>query len=169
MNMKINRYPKNEEAFKQVIAFGKEIKAIIDKVGVDEVLVYGSLAYFCHTQDVSLPVNDIDFLLDEKYFKELIPELEKLEDVRVEVKPYNSIELYKGDLEIDLDSIEHFLDPRSRKSVQYKIDGLKINVVSKEVLADIYQEALDNMPNEPHLDEKRRKYQQKRDHLQNKV
>ena len=159
------KYPQNKESFKAVITFGKEVLAVLKKVGVQEIIVYGSLAYFAHTEDESLPVNDIDFLLDENYFEQLIPELEKLKDVRVDVKPYHSIELYKGDLEIDLDSIEHFLDPRSRESVAVEIERMNLEIVSKDVLADIYQEALDNMPNEAHLEEKRSRYQKKLDNL----
>lgn len=156
--------PTNKEKFKEVLTFGKQILDICNKLDIQPV-VYGSLAYFAHTQDESLPVNDIDFLVPEASFERLMKELDVLVGIRYEKMPYHSIECFKGDIEIDLDSIEHFLDPRPRDTIEYTINGLKFRAVNKDTLADIYQEALKNMPDERHLDEKRKKYQKKLDNL----
>lgn len=158
------KQPANNEKFKEVLAFGKQILEICTTLNVQPI-VYGSLAYFAHTQDESLPVNDIDFLVPEEFFDDLMKELDGLEGVRYEKMPYHSIECFKGDIEMDLDSIEHFLAPRPRDAVDFKIEGLTFSVVNKDTLADIYQEALDNMPDDRHLDEKRAKYQRKLDNL----
>jgi hypothetical protein len=160
------KYPANKEKFREVLVFAKQILDICNKIDIQP-LVYGSLACFAHTEDVTLPVNDIDFLVPEASFDDLMKELDGLEGVRYEKMPYHSIECFKGDIEIDLDSIEHFLDPRPRDSVSFEIDGLTFSIVNKDTLADIYQEALDNMPDERHLDEKRAKYQRKLDNLRN--
>lgn len=88
-----------------------------------------------------------------------------MENIRYELMPYHSIEVYRGELEVDLDSIEHFLDPRSRKTVVKEIGGLTVNLLNRESLISIYQEALDNMPHIEKLDEKRAKYTMKLNNL----
>lgn len=156
--------PANPKDFQALIAFSKEILSICDHLSIKPV-VYGSLAYFGHTGDSSLPVRDLDLLVPEAKFPELLEALSKLENIRYELMPYHSIEVYRGELEVDLDSIEHFLDPRSRKTVVKEIGGLTVNLLNRESLISIYQEALDNMPHIEKLDEKRAKYTMKLNNL----
>ncbi len=67
--------------------------------------------------------------------------------------------------EVDLDAIEHFLDPRPREATPVTINGIEFQILNRASLIQIYQEVLDTMPNEKHLDEKRAKYQKKLENL----
>lgn len=161
----MNKQPANKESFQKLLEFGKQILDICDKLEIMPI-VYGSLAYFFYTEDETLPVNDIDFLVPESFFSDLMKELDKLEGVKYKKMPYHSIESFKGEMEIDLDSIEYFLDPRSREEAIMEINEMKFHIINKDSLIDIYQEALDNMPQEKNLDEKRSRYQKKLDNLE---
>lgn len=160
----MKKQPANKEQFQKVLAFGDEILQLCSELSITPI-VYGSLAYFAHTKDESLPVNDIDFLVPEKFFDQLLKKLSEMKGVTFEKMPYHSIEVYKDGIEMDLDSMEHFLDPRPRDASVVEINGREYRVVNKPALIQIYQEALDNMPDERHLDDKRAKYQKKLDTL----
>ncbi len=160
----MNKQPANKEQFQSVLAFGKEILDLCGELSITPI-VYGSLAYFAHTNDDSLPVNDIDFLVPETSFDALILKLSKMEGLTYEKMPYHSIEVFKNGIEMDLDSMEHFLDPRPRNASTVEINGQAFQILNKPALIEIYQEALDNMPDERHLDDKRAKYQKKLDNL----
>jgi hypothetical protein len=160
----IEKSPQNSERFQKVLAFGSEILGVCRELSITPV-VYGSLAYFSHTQDESLPVNDIDLLVPEATFDALQKKLSQLKGVKFERKPYHSIEAFKDGIEIDLDSIEYFLDPRSRDAELVVVHGIEFQIVNRSTLVEIYQEALANMPDERHLEEKRARYQKKLDTL----
>lgn len=160
----MNEQPANKAQFEKVLAFGREVLNMCAELSITPI-VYGSLAYFAHTKDESLPVNDIDFLVSEASFDDLMEKLDAMEGVRYEKMPYHSIEAFKGDIEIDLDAIEHFLDPRPRDAEMAEIKGVQFQILNKSALIEIYQEALNYMPDERHLDEKRAKYQRKLDNL----
>lgn len=157
-------YPANKERFQKVLAFGKEILDVCKELSITP-LVYGSLAYFLHTKDETLPVNDIDFLVPEASFQALMEKLAGLQGVKYEKTPYHSIEVFKGEIEIDLDAIEHFLDPRPREVTTVVINGIEFQVLNRASLIETYQEALDKMPAEKRLNEKGIKYQKKLENL----
>lgn len=154
-----------ETASEKLFDFGKQIFDILQRLNISPI-VYGSLAYFYHTNDTSLPVRDIDLLLPESNFAKISEMLDKEKNITYKLMPYHSIEVFRDGLEIDIDSIEHFLDPRSREFHKSTINDLDLNILNKESLASIYKEALDNMPQEKDLDEKRNKYQKKLGNLQ---
>lgn len=142
---------------KELLAFGKSIIKICNSINITPI-VYGGLAYFYHTNDKKVVVNDLDLLVPESAFTDLIKLLDKQENLRYEKMPYHSIEVFSDDLEIDLDSIEHYLDPRSRENIEVDINGALFNILNIDSLIDVYQEALDNVPDIKELDDKRKKY-----------
>jgi hypothetical protein len=160
--------PANEEQFQNVLAFGKEILDVCKELSITPI-VYGSLAYFLHTNDETLPVNDIDFLVPEAVFQALTEKIGRLEGVKYEKKPFHSIEVFKDGIEIDLDGIEHFLDPRPRQAISVTIDGIEFQILNRASLIEVYQEALDKMPDEKRLNEKGAKYQKKLANLKTKL
>ncbi len=96
----MNAQPANKEQFQNVLVFGKEILDVCKKLSITP-LVYGSLACFLHTNDETLPVNDIDFLVPEGSFQALMEKLDGLEGVKYKKMSYHSIEVFKGGIEID--------------------------------------------------------------------
>ncbi len=156
--------PANKKQFQNVLAFGKEILDVCKELSITP-LVYGSLAYFLHTKDETLPVNDIDFLVPEASFPLLMKRISELGGVSYKKMPYHSIEVSKDGVEIDLDAIEHFLDPRPREAIPATINGIEFQILNRTSLIAIYQEALDKMPTEKRLNEKGVKYQKKLENL----
>ncbi|MBU4099692.1 hypothetical protein KJ980_08690, partial [Patescibacteria group bacterium] len=65
----------------------------------------------------------------------------------------------------DIDSIEHFLDPRPREFNKATFDNFCFNFLNRDSLVSVYEEALLNMPKELKLIEKRKKYQKKLENL----
>ena len=158
-------YPANTASFNELLKFAKTILGLCRKLKLKPI-VYGSLAYFFHTKDSTLPVNDLDLLISEAAFPNLIKLLDKQKkNLDYKVMPYHSLEVYKEDLKIDLDSIEHFLYPRPSKAIKARIGGLDFNIINLEALIDIYCEALENMPRIKKLDKKRVLYTRKLDNL----
>lgn len=153
----LNIQPANSEFFQRLLLFAKQTLEICKHKGVTPI-VYGSLAYFAYTKDQSLPVQDLDLLVPEAFFPDLIRGLSDLDGVTFIHQPWHSIEAFKADLKIDFDAAEHFLDPRSHVVTLVDVQGIPFSILNIEALISIYQEALDNMPKEKHLDEKRAKY-----------
>lgn len=161
---KLTVLPANPESFKRLLKFAKKVLEICERHSVSPI-VYGGLAYFAHTRDQSLPVQDLDLLVPEEAFSDLVLELKNIDGVTFVQQPWHSIEVSKGDLKIDFDSAEHFLHPRSHGVVIVDVQGAVFSILNKDALASIYQEALDNMPNDKELDEKRAKYLKKLNNL----
>ena len=121
-------------------------------------IVYGGLAYFYYTKDENIAINDLDLLVPESKFTELIKLLNKQKNLVYKKMPYHSIEVFDKDFKIDLDSIEYFLDPRSRTTHKIQIDNLEFNILNTEALIDIYEKALKGIPNIIKFDKKRKNY-----------
>lgn len=164
MQKVINKQPVNKDFFQNILSFAEQILAICKELRVTPI-VYGSLAYFFHTEDETLPVNDIDFLVPESSFAALMDGISKIKGVKYQKMPYHSIEVFKDGIELDFDSMEHFLGKRPKDSTCIEINAIELQILNRDSLASIYQEALDNMPMEKRLNEKGSNYQRKLDNL----
>jgi len=148
------------ELAKPLSAFLRQIYGIFSELNIDPI-VYGGLAYHYHTKDSSLPISDIDLLVPEKNFRVIQKSLDKLQNVSYQTMPYHSIEVFKKELRIDIDSLESYLGSRSQQSNLAKFGGLGLKILNRNSLISIYRESLKNMPADPKLDEKRNKYKTK--------
>lgn len=146
---------------------GKRILALCKQAKVTPI-VYGSLAYFVHTQDPEVEIRDFDLLVPEASFPILKELLDQEDDLTVKVQPYHSIEVYNDKLEVDLDSQEHFLFPRSAETITTELEGIELQILNRASLADIYREAIEQMPQIKKLAEKRQRYLQKLTRLEKK-
>lgn len=164
MTEKFEIKPKNKISFQKLLRFGEQILGICKSLDLTPV-VYGGLAYLYYTKDKTFSVNDLDLLVPEHTFTDLMKLLDKQKNLRYKKMPYYSIEVFSNDLEIDLDSIEHFLGPRPKDTRKAQIEGLKFNILNIGALIDIYEEALREMPKIRKLDEKRKNYTKKLDNL----
>ncbi|EKE27328.1 MAG: hypothetical protein ACD_3C00223G0005 [uncultured bacterium (gcode 4)] len=134
----------NDNKFQELLDFGKIISYICWQLSITPIL-YWSLACFYHTQDRNMIIKDLDFLVNEDSFPELILLLGQY-DISYELKPWQSIVISKDDLKIDIDSAERYLSPRSGETILTQIGDSKFNILNIISLIDIYQEAIDNMP-----------------------
>lgn len=153
MTHKLHHLSASDDGFQELLSFGEIILDICRELQVTPI-VYGSLAYFYHTEDTKIPINDLDLLVPENAFPELMRMLEQ-SSISFDQKPWQSIVASRNSRDIDLDSIERYLDPRSREAETIQIGNLKFDILNTASLTDIYQEAVDRMP-QTHEFEKRR-------------
>jgi hypothetical protein len=156
-------YTTRDSLLPRLLNFYKELHEILKKFDVNPI-IYGSLAYRYHTKDTSIPIHDIDLLVPQIKFSQITKGLDE-QKISYELMPHHSIETFKDDLKIDIDSIEFFLDPRSRETSKFVLEDIELSIINKNSLTGIYQEALDNMPADKKLDNKRNGYQKKLDKL----
>lgn len=151
----INIYPQNKEKFIQLISFTKEILDICKKLDIRPV-AYGSLAIFAYTKNKKISVNDIDFLIPQNNFKKIIPELIKKKiKYRYSTKWY-VLQIFKGNLKIEMDSVEFWQKDLSNKFNDFNFNGLNIRVISLNNLINIYKKLSEISKKKS--EEKRKKY-----------
>jgi len=131
------RFPRNENHFKRLVPFAKEIISICENIGVYP-LIYGSFAHFYYTQDDSLNVNDIDFLIPNRKFKRILNEMKKRFKGRI-ILDGDTIILKKGNLIIELDSSnEKELISLKKNSKEIDFYGESIKIISLKDLEKVY-------------------------------
>ncbi len=129
---------KKASNFKKLLAFGKTISSVCEKVNVAPI-TYGSLAYAAYTRDDDMVVSDIDFLIPESKFQEIIAELQKDKQFKNELTPFHTIKVYKDDLLIELDSIECYLKNVFADSAEFKINNNNFNILNIDSLIKMYK------------------------------
>lgn len=134
--------PSNTESFSELLVLVRETLEICRKLKIQPI-TYGSLAYLYYTQEHQTEVNDLDFLVPEESFPQLLKKLNSIKGATFEQKPYHSIEIFKDGYEIDLDSIEHFLSSRSQETNPTIIDQVEFKILNLDSLISIFEEAVD--------------------------
>jgi hypothetical protein len=148
------------KALKKLLDFYKDIANIFDELNLNPI-VYGSLAYYYHTRDNSISIHDFDLLIKESSFPKIVKLLDKQRGIRYKVMPYHSIEIFKDELKIDIDSLEYFLPKKSKATNEFSLKNVTFNIINKNSLIWIYQDALKNMPADRKLDKRITDYQKK--------
>jgi hypothetical protein len=91
-----------------------------------------------------MPINDLDLLVPESSFPEIIKKLEQ-NNISYKQMQWPSIVASTNNFKIDLDSIECYLGSRSREVSVVQINNLEFNILNVKSLIDVYQEAVDHM------------------------
>jgi hypothetical protein len=125
-------------SFADLLAFGR---LIADRCGgiAGEPLVYGSLAYVAHTQDWSLGLNDIDFLVPEASFPGLLALLRADPELTCEETTYHSIKVRKRELKVSFDGVEAYLAGIAAQPIVAEIDGFSFRVIDPAALIEVYR------------------------------
>ena len=131
-------------AQEKLLSFGMDIIGICRQIGIEPV-VYGSLAYIVHTND-KIEMNDIDILVPEKNFQEIINKAKKISGITYKETDYHSIILSKGGMKIDMDGIEHYAGKFNYSVVKEEVNGFELSVIDKDTLKKVYQEGYDALP-----------------------
>lgn len=111
-----------------------------------------------------MPVNDLDLLVPEKAFPELIKMLTK-NHIQHEEMPWTSIVCKMAHAKVELDSIERNLASRIRKVHKINIGNLQLDILNLESLTSIYQEAVDRMPDTEEFKKQKGLYAKKLNNL----
>lgn len=137
-------HPKNYDYFTRLIDFGKECQAICKEHGIEPV-IYGSVAYLFYTKDHSIDVNDIDFLVPESAFDVLGNQFTKLK-LKHETTTYHSLKVFKNNIKISFDAIDHYLQGISEQAFPVNIEGSNFKVLNPESLKSVYRQGAENIP-----------------------
>lgn len=135
----------NSEHLTNLITFAGELFELCRKLE-SKPIVYGSLAYTYHTSDSSVAINDIDLLVPETIFPKLVELLDQSPEFTYELTTYHSLKVFKNDLKISFDGIEHYLAGLDHDSLEVEINGTPFSLVSKEILKEVYKRGVENIP-----------------------
>ncbi|MDP2213227.1 hypothetical protein [Phenylobacterium sp.] len=135
----------NPEYLGKLINFAGELFELFREIETTT-LVYGSLAYVYHTDDSSIAVNDIDMLVPESILPKLIDLIDKGPAFEYELTSYHSLKVFKDDMKISFDGIEHYLDGLSLDYLAVEINGTLLFVVTKDTLKEVYKRGVESIP-----------------------
>lgn len=111
-----------------------------------EPVVYGSLAYLYYTKDFSVDINDIDFLVPEEKFTEIIETVKNKGKYTYQPTDYHSLKVFKDGPKISFDGIDHYLGKLDRSYLTADINGVTFKVLNLESLKAVYQQGAENIP-----------------------
>jgi hypothetical protein len=131
-------------AQEKLLSFGMDIIGICRQIGIEPV-VYGSLAYIVHTDD-KVEMNDIDMLVPENYFQEIIDGVKEIPGLTYKKTDYHSIILLKEEMKIEVDGIEHYAGKFGYSVIKKKVNGFELSVIDKNTLKKVYQEGYRTLP-----------------------
>lgn len=110
----VKTHPANREQFNNLKVFCQKFLQICDHLQVVPI-IYGSLAFFAYVKDKTIVINDLDFLVPEKFLKKIAKSLSAAK-IQSEYSPkWHSIEITDGDLKIEFDSREFWQPGRTTR------------------------------------------------------
>jgi len=136
-NIIVNKFPKNKAKFLGLMHFYDAILDLCEETPI----VYGSLAVFLYKKNGGMVVNDIDALIHEKEFNKLMQKLKYHKIKHKYSKKWHMLQVFNGNLKIEFDSIEFWQRALPKKTVMFKVQNVKLNVVSLKTLTNIYKKA----------------------------
>jgi len=148
--------PANKAHFIRLKAFGNEMLAICDGLGITPV-AWGGLVFFGYTKDRNAIIHDVDLLVPNKSIKKVMAVLRKRK-IRYHYyhcthhnKRWHALVVSKGDAQVDLDPIEdYYKGPRSfRKFKTFDFGGFRVKVVGKGSLIKAYRRASEVSKDKP--------------------
>ncbi len=145
----ITIYPSNKEHFIKLKKFADETLYFCNKIGILPI-AYGSLILFGYTKNDKIVVNDVDFLIPEGAFEKIIKILKKKKIKYNYSKEWHTLQIFKGKLKIELDSIEFWQKNLPKDFEKFNFDGLIVKAVSLNSLKEIYKKASEISKDNPH-------------------
>jgi hypothetical protein len=141
---------------KELASFGKKIIKICKKNKVTPIL-YGSLAYSIYTNK-KIKVNDLDFYIPEKSFKNIMNSLNKEKITFKYSKEWHTAEINYKNAKVELDSIDFWYTQKA-KTYSLEFNGEEIKIISLKDLTKVYKTASENKHNSKR-EQNRKKYEQ---------
>ena len=100
----LENVPSNRDHFARLSKFGGEIVAICGDLGVAPVL-YAGLAAFAYIQDARIAVHDLDLLIPEASYPDVVRVLGERGIDHV-MREWHVLQVLRDDLKIELDALE---------------------------------------------------------------
>src|ERR1019366_10615513 len=122
--IEVDTLPNNQEHFLQLVAFAKEVMDLCRGIGVEPV-ASGSLAIFAYSKSQDFSVNDIDLSCSEAEFARLSGALSE-HGIECKLTPWHVLQALRGDLKIEFDSSEVWMDDLPHDDETLQIQDLQI-------------------------------------------
>lgn len=145
----IEYQPQNKEYLSKLLGFAEELFEICQELKIKPV-IYGGLAYAFYTKDETININDIDFLVPESTFPNIIDKIKERKEWRYETTGYHSLKVYKNDAKINFDEIEGYYEEYYKDlppdSVEVSINNVLLAIVSLKSLKRFYKKVNADIP-----------------------
>jgi hypothetical protein len=132
----LSTLPRNRAHFEALWAFFGEVLAVCDALGVQPVL-NASLAVLAYSGRADLEVHDVDLSCAEADFDRIVSALEGT-DVVCHVREWHVLELHRGDLLVEFDGDEHWMQGVDGERNEFVHGATRVAVVSREDLVTLY-------------------------------
>ncbi len=152
--IELNYFPKDKDRFLRLIEFCKDVLDICHDLGISP-LLNGSLAVFAYTKNQDMNVEDVDLACSEIEFPKIISALEE-RNISYKLKEWHVLQIWKGDLKVELDSIEYWYKGLSRVGETLQIESHTINMLSLQDLKEFYQRGMKDTATKTKENEKRK-------------
>ena len=140
--MVLESNPHNNIFFARLLVFLKEILDICNDLNISPILV-GSLAVFAYTKDPTIDVNDIDLAIPEVEYERITKILEE-KNIEHKIRNYHVLQVKRGDLKVELDSVEYWLKDIPLDCETLQIDEYKIQILSLSSLTKFYAQGMED-------------------------
>ncbi len=150
--IKLSGYPRNKDKVRRLIEFFKEILDLCDALDVAPILD-GSLAAFAYTGDQSMVVNDVDLSCSEAEFPRIIDILEE-QGISYQLREWHVLQILRGDLKIDLGSIECWYRDLPIDCEILAIDNYRIRMLNLNSLREFYRRGMEDRAKKTEENEK---------------
>lgn len=132
--------PKNEDHFRRLMAFARDVLAVCNDVGVAPFLD-GSLAVFAYTQDAGMDVHDVDLNCSEAWFPRLQQALES-RGFAAKVTDWHVLQVRRDGLKVEFGATEHWMQEMPEARETMTIDGIQLPMVTLDDLRELYRRGL---------------------------
>jgi|SRR3989344_3713118 len=146
--------PKNEDKFRRLIEFFKEVLGICRELGI-EPIVDGGLAVFAYTQNTDLVINDIDTGFPEAEFPRMMKALGE-KGIEHRLREWHVLQVIKEDLKIELGSIEYWYKDLPVETNVLQIDDYQVKLLSLNSLIELYRRGIEYFEGKQEVPDKAR-------------
>jgi hypothetical protein len=128
--------PSNREHFEALWAFFAAVLEVCRTLGVEPV-VNASLAVLAYSGCSALEVHDVDLSCPEAEFDRIVAAFTGT-DVVGDVREWHVLELHRGELKVEFDAEEVWMQGVHAPRVELVHEGVRVQMVSREDLATLY-------------------------------
>ncbi len=97
-------------------------------------------------QRQTINISDIDLLVPESSFVNLINKIKEDKKLRYEETDYHSLKVFKDEVKITFDAIEEYYKNLPNDFIDVKINTVSFAIVSLKSLKEIYKRGKKNIP-----------------------
>jgi hypothetical protein len=139
--IRLGPLPTNRAHFDELWSFCADVLRVCSELGVEPIM-NASLAVLAHTKCPDLEVHDVDLSCPEAAFARISDAFAGT-DVTSEIMEWHVLELHRGDLKVEFDSAEVWMQGLSDVTDEFSHEGSTVRVVTREDLAILYRRGVE--------------------------